>query len=145
MRHARRLLRLAPLIVVALSLVPVSRADVYFVIDQKSVGVDGFITGKGDGSGMPVYLVPAWMAPRPYACNATAVCAPQTHARLGPPNYTLLGRFRVTRDRSTDQRFRFRVPRVKPGAYKVIIWCRACGGSLILAGPTAAGQTVLVR
>ena len=141
----RRFVALGPVIAVALLLVPVARADVYFVIDQKSVRVGGFITGKGDGSGMPVYLVPAWMAPRPYACNATAICSPQTHARLGPPNYALLGRFRVTHNRYADQRFRFRVPPVKPGTYKVVLWCGACGGSLILAGPTINGQTLTVR
>jgi hypothetical protein len=107
--------------------------------------VGGFITVKGAGSGMPVYLVPAWMAPRPYACNATAICSPQTHARLGPPNYTLLGRFRETRTRHANQRFRFRVPPIKPGTYKVVLWCGACGGSLILAGPTINGQTLTVR
>jgi hypothetical protein len=57
----------------------------------------------------------------------------------------VLGSFRATRDRYAKQRFRFRVPRTKPGAYKVVVWCRPCGGSLILAGSTIEGQTVLVR
>jgi hypothetical protein len=139
------LLRLAPPLVVALSAVPATQADVYFVIDQTSVHVGGLITGSGDAPGMPVYLVPVEIAPRPYACGAKNVCSPQTHMRLGPPNYTLLGRFRMTRDRAASQRFRFRVPRVKRGAYKVVVWCRACSGSLILAGPTMSGQTVHIR
>jgi hypothetical protein len=131
--------------ILALSVVSVARTDVYFVIDQKYVRVGGLITGSGTGSGMPVYLVPAWLAPRPYACAARAVCSPQTRSRLGPPNFTLLGRFRSSRNREVDQRFRFRVPRVTRGAYKVVLWCRRCGGALILAGPTIDGQTIHVR
>jgi hypothetical protein len=145
MSRVPRLLALVPVIVLALTVVPTAKTDVSFVIDQKSVRVGGFITGSGNGSGMPAYLVPASIAPRPFACGANDVCSPRTHMRLGTPNYTFLGRFRTTRDRETNRRFRFRVPRVKRGAYKVVLWCRACGGSLILAGPTIGGQTVRIR
>ena len=73
------------------------------------------------------------------------VCSPQIRRRPGPPNYTPLGSFRTKPGPQSDQRFRFRVPRVKRGAYKVVVWCRPCGGSLILAGARIEGQTVLVR
>ena len=39
---------------------------------------------------------------------------------------------------------RFRVPHVRPGRYAVAIWCRRCGGNLILAGSTGLGQVVTV-
>lgn len=130
--------KLGLLIVVALSVVPVARAYVGLVVDQKSVPVGGVITGIGWGTGWtPVFLVPIAVAPRPYACGRNAICRPQSRARPGPPFYFLLDSFRATLD--ADQRFRFRVPRVKRGAYKVVVWCRPCGGSLILAGRTLEG------
>ncbi|MFL5964718.1 MAG: hypothetical protein ACJ757_17725 [Gaiellaceae bacterium] len=140
-----RLLKLAPLIVGALSVVPVARGDIFFVIDQKSVRVAGLLTGSGNGSGMPIFLVPVAIAPRPFACGPKAVCSPQIRSRPGPRNYARLGSFRTKPGPQADQCFRFRVPHVKRGAYKVVVWCRACGGSLILAGGTIEGQTVLVR
>lgn len=140
-----RLLRLVPpLIVVALSVVSIAWADFGLVVVQKSVHVGGVLTGTGWGKGWtPVFLVPVSVAPRPYACDGNAICSPQVRTRPGPPFYTLLGSFRAKPD--ADQRFRFRVPRVKRGVYKVVLWCRPCGGSLILAGRTIEGQTVHIR
>lgn len=128
-----------------MAVVSVARADIGLHVDQASIRVGGLLTGWGNGSRMPIFLVPVAVAPRPFACGRNAICTPQSRARPGPPFYTLLGWLRATPNRCAKQRFRFRVPLVKRGAYKVVVWCRACGGSLILAGSTIEGQTVLVR
>ena len=83
---------------------------------------------------MPFYLVPRRLAPD----DGTRVRRPPRRP------YVFLGRLRRTRNPYETQHFRFRVPRVRPGKYKVVIWCRPCGGTLILAGPTGFGQTVTV-
>lgn len=142
---ARSLRVVLALIVAAVAAVPLARADIVLHLDQRSVRVGGVVSGWGDGSGMPVFLVSVGVSPRPFACGENAICAPQSRARPGPPLYTLLGSLRATGDLYAKQRLRFRVPRVKRGTYKVVIWCRVCGGSLILAGSTIEGQTVIVR
>ncbi len=122
---------------------PIAQADIFWVVDQKTVHVGGQITGYGNAAGMQIYLVPVSVAPLPYACGpANTVCTPQSKYRPGPPLYTPLGSFRRGPGFDKDQRFRFRVPRVKPGAYKVVAWS---GGPLILAGKTMDGQTLLIR
>lgn len=122
---------------------PVAQADIFWVIDQKTVHVGGVITGYGNAAGMRIYLVPLAVAPLPYACGpANTICTPQSKYRPGPPLYTPLGSFRRKPGFDSNQRFRFRVPRVTPGAYKVVAWS---GGPLILAGKTIHGQTLLIR
>jgi hypothetical protein len=139
----RRLAALLSLGTIVLAVVaPVARADIYWVVNEKAVHVGGFITGYGNASGMGVFLVPVGVAPLPYACGSNTICTPQSRVRPRPPFYTLLGSFRRKPDFDRNQRFRFRVPRIKPGAYKVVAWS---GDSLILAGKTMRGQTVLIR
>jgi hypothetical protein len=123
---------------------PIARADVYWIVNEKTVSAGGFITGYGNASGMRAFLVSVDVAPTPYACGpANTICTPQSSYRPGPPLYTPIGSFRRKPGFDRDQRFRFRVPpRVKPGAYKIVAWS---GGPLILAGKTMHGQTLLVR
>ena len=140
----RRLIAPIPLSMVVLSVfAPLAQGDIAWTINEKSVHIGGFVTGSGNASGMRVFLVPIGVAPLPYACGpANTVCTPQSKYRPGPPLYTPLGSFRRRPGFDEDQRFRFRVPRVKPGAYKVVAWS---GGPLILAGSTMRGQTLLIR
>jgi hypothetical protein len=121
-----------------------ARADVYVIVTTTTVHVGGFLRGTGDGSGLPFYLVPYARRPLVSRCGVNALCAARTRRAPRAP-YVYLGRLRKTRDFYALQRFRFRVPRVRPGRYAVVIWCRPCGGSLILAGATARGQVVTVR
>jgi hypothetical protein len=131
-------------IAVALAAAGAARADVYVIVTTTTVHVGGFLRGTGDGSGLPFYLVPYARRPLVSRCGVNALCAARTRRAPGAP-YVYLGRLRKTRDFYALQRFRFRVPRVRPGRYAVVIWCRPCGGSLILAGATARGQVVTVR
>ena len=118
----------------ALLAVPAAYADIYVVIANTTVHRDGYLRGTGDGSRLPFYLVPKRLAP---AYGDRVKRAPRRP-------YVFLGRLRRTRNPYATQHFRFRVPRVRPGKYKVVIWCLPCGGTLILAGPTGFGQTVTV-
>jgi hypothetical protein len=118
----------------ALVLAPAAYADIYVIVANTTVHRGGYLRGTGDGSRMPFYLV-------------AKPLAPVDGDRLNhPPRrpYVFLGRLRRTRNPYATQHFRFRVPKVRPGKYKVVIWCRPCGGTLILAGPTGFGQTVTV-
>jgi hypothetical protein len=114
--------------------VPAAYADIYVIIANTTVHRGGYLRGTGDGSRLPFYLVPKRLAP---AYGDRMKRAPRRP-------YVFLGRLRRTRNPYATQHFRFRVPRVRPGKYKVVIWCRPCGGTLILAGPTGFGQTVTV-
>jgi hypothetical protein len=118
----------------ALVLAPAAYTDIYVVIANTTVHRGGSLLGTGDGSRMPVYLVPKRLAP--------AYGDRLKHPPRRP--YIFLGRLRRTRNFYATQHFHFRVPKVRPGKYKIVIWCRPCGRTLILAGPTGFGQTVTV-
>jgi hypothetical protein len=122
------------LVAAALVAVPAADADIYVIIANTTVHRGGYLRGTGDGSRLPFYLVPKRVSPA-YGDRTKR-----------PPRrpYVFLGRLRRTRNFYATQHFRFSVPRVRPGKYKVVIWCRPCGGTLILAGPTCFGQTVTV-
>ena len=123
---------------VALIIVPSARADVGIVLSKLVVHRCGWIRGTGDGSGLPVYLVPKRFAPKREGSTE-----PRS-ARPPRPPFILLGRLHRTGNVYATQRFRFRVPRVRPGLYRVFLYCRACGGSLIVSGNTFKGQTLRV-
>jgi hypothetical protein len=130
-------------VLAALAAAGAARADVYVIVTTTTVHVGGFLRGTGDGSRLPFYLVPYARRPQVYACGTNAYCTPRTKRAPRSP-YVYLGRLRRTRDFYALQRLRFRVPRVRPGHYAVVIWCRPCHGSLILAGSTMRGQAVTV-
>ena len=118
----------------ALVAAPAAYADIYVIVANTTVHRGAYLRGTGDGSRLPFYLVPKRLAPADGAWTKRPPRRP----------YVFLGRLRRTRNPYATQHFRFRVPRVRPGKYKVVIWCRPCGGTLILAGPTGFGQTVTV-
>ena len=126
------------LMLVALVLVPPANADVGIVLTTLVVHRCGWIRGVGDGSGLPVYLVPNRFAPR-----REGPAEPRSKQPPRPP-FILLGRLRRTSDPYANQRFRFRVPRVHLGRYRVFLYCRACGGSLIVSGISFEGQTLRI-
>jgi hypothetical protein len=121
-------------------------ADVGLTITTLNVCPAGVLRGHGNGSGFPVYLVPESRAPRPFRCHGNGYCVPRSRRPPGKGKpYVLLGRLRRTRSNYVLQDFAFRVPAVAPGRYQVVLWCRQCGGSLILAGSTFHGQVVKIR
>jgi hypothetical protein len=126
------------LLLPALVLVPAAGADVGITLTTLVVHRCGWIRGVGDGSGLPVYLVPKRFAPR-----REGTSEPRSKQPPRRP-FILLGRLRRTRDPYADQRFRFRVPRVRPGRYRVFLYCGPCGGSLIVSGNSLEGQTLRI-
>ena len=120
-----------------------AQADVGIRITTEETRVGGLIRGWANGSAASLYLVPESAARRPYPCRG-GFCTPRVR-RVPQPPYVFLGRLRRTRSHFVRQRFAFRVPRVRPGRYQVAMWCRPCGGSLILAGATMHGQVVVIR
>jgi hypothetical protein len=127
-----------PLLLLALLRVPAAGADVGITLTKLVVHCSGWIRGVGDGSGLPVYLVPNRFAPRREG--------PSEPRSKQPPRrpFILLGRLRRTRSPYANQRFRFRVPRVRPGRYRVFLYCGPCGGSLIVSGNSFEGQTLRI-
>jgi hypothetical protein len=137
-----RLLALTITLVASLVLAAAAWADYGIRVTTSVVRVGGVLRGVGNAPGMPVYLVPESRAPRPFLCHGgKGYCSPRTRRPPATP-YVLLGRFP---DRKKYGPFAFRVPRVAPGRYQVVFWCRVCGGSLILAGGTLHGQVISIR
>jgi hypothetical protein len=107
------------------------------------VGLGGTIRGRASGSGLPLYLVPADQAPHRYPCHGNGICEPVAKRPPGPP-FVLLGRLRRTASFYARQRFAFPVPRgIAPGLYRLFLYCRPCGGSLIQSGPLR-GETLRI-
>jgi hypothetical protein len=103
--------------------------------------------GGGCGPRLSISLVPRSRAPTYLPCDRRdrararraghvipkgAVCAPTSRQLPRKPPYVFLGWAKGTNLSSSVTRYRlgFRVPRVRPGAYKFVIW-RPPGGSLI--------------
>jgi hypothetical protein len=82
---------------------------------------------------MPIFLVTASRAPRPYRCRGSAICEPKS---LGPPNHWPYVRLRVFARSGTVARFR--VPNLLPSRYRAVLYCEPCvrgrAGSLIVSG-----------
>jgi len=130
-------------VVAALLLPPLASADVLIVLTTFNLPQHGIIRGHGNGSNMPVYLVPVRDAPHRNMRNGTSY-EPQVKRPPGAP-FVFLGRLHAYRDVFRHQAFAFRIPAVvKPGLYRVFVYCRACGGSLIVSGLSFSGQVLRV-
>lgn len=121
-----------------------ARADVGVYPATKVVPLGGVIHGWGDGSGMAVYLVPAGVGPKRHSCGANGICEPTSKRAPGPP-FMLLGHLRRTKNVYARQSFSFAVsPRLSPGLYRMYLYCRPCGNSLIQSGARLEGETIRV-
>lgn len=137
----RRLVLLG-LAVVGLNLPSPARADVGVYPATKVVPVGGVISGQGDGSGMSVYLVPAATGPKRHSCGADGICEPTAKRAPGKP-FILLGRLRRTKNIYANQSFSFSVPLdLSPGPYRMYLYCRPCGNSLIQSGGRLEGEMI---
>jgi hypothetical protein len=141
---------------IALSLSSVAAADVGLILRRATAHPGAAMTVWG-GCYEPIYLVPESFA---------RVTLPEAHPPTRQP-YRLLGRTSCTRRMhyvgsypagdwaSWSGLLRFRVPRVLPGRYQLVVYCASCrrgpGGTLVVnnwlwrgskrIGPT--GLTVL--
>ena len=136
---------LAALSLLALALVPAANADIGLRLATKDVRVGGTLRGWSNGRGFPVYIVPSGLAPKRYSChNGTGICEP-TSKRPPRKPFVVLGRVPGKVGNYGKQWFAFAVPRVQPGLYRVFIYCRPCGGSLIQSGSRLEGETIRIR
>jgi hypothetical protein len=137
---------LAALAVAAATLVvaPAADADIGLRLATKVAHVGGVLRGWSNGGGFPVYIVPSSLAPKRYSCHrGTAICEPTSRRPPGTP-FVLLGRVPGGFGVYARHRFAFRVPRVRAGVYRVFIYCRPCGRSLIQSGDRLEGETIRV-
>jgi hypothetical protein len=100
---------------------------------------------------LPLYLVPAKLAPQPHACHLRngqrAICAA---ASLGPPHGGRYHRVATLNVRHANTvTVSFRVPRLAPGRYVYVLYCGPCWhgarGSLIAFTDRAAPVLTVVR
>jgi hypothetical protein len=137
----RRLLGVAA---AALILAPSAKADIGLRITTKTVHVGGTLRGWSSGSGFPVFIVPSALAPKRHRChNGTAICEPTSRRPPRRP-FVFLGRVPGRVGDYARHRFAFRVPLIRPGLYRVFIYCRPCNGGLIQSGDRLEGETITV-
>jgi hypothetical protein len=133
-------------VVVMLAVVPSAQAAIGIRVDQKVVvvGASLHVTafGPAGAAGMPVYLAPASIDFTPRQCDGNSLCFPTSD---GPPSapYVRIGHLPQSIDVFHTRRMSFRVPAVRTGAYRVVVYCEPCvagtAGSLI-----ASQQTVRI-
>jgi hypothetical protein len=129
-----------------LALVAASTADgdIGIRLSGKIVHVGGTLRGWSNGSGFPVYIVPSALAPRRHVCHqGKAICEPTSRRPPSSP-FVFLGRIPGRFADYARHRFAFRVPRVRSGLYRVFIYCRPCGRSLIQSGARIEGETIRI-
>src|ERR671936_1631081 len=128
-------------VIAALVMTPPAVAAIFIRLTTTRVHDGGVLRLVGNAGHMPLYALPASRMP----CARLGTCVSPIH-RNAPPRrpFVLLGYTPgATRGAMPDQAFSIRLPRtLRPGAYKVFVWCARCGGSLIVAGTTASGQTL---
>ena len=133
--------RLVIALATVLGLLAVASAHgaIFVLLSTTTVHRGGVLRVTGDAPRMPLYALPA----RLYPCAQTATCTSPLHRSAAPGRpFVLLGH---TRGGDSTGVSRIRLPEaLRPGSYKVFVWCAQCGGSLIIAGRDASGQTLHV-
>jgi hypothetical protein len=107
--------------------------------DVAHVEADGYL-GPKPWPAMPVVIVKASAAPRPYRCRGLRSCSPRLRpSALRRKPFVWVGRIRRWRDRgqgSATGSLAFRVPHVEAARYVFGLYCASCtpgpSGSLII-------------
>jgi hypothetical protein len=135
------------LLVFTAALVVATPADaaIFIRVTTTTVQRGGVLHVVGNAAHMPLYALPAARMP----CARHGTCPGIPIHRDSPPKrkpFVFLGY--TPGSFSGFMRahaFAIRLSRaVRPGRYKVFVWCAACGGSLIMAGNDPSGQTLRV-
>jgi len=132
-------LALVLVVIAALTAAASATAAVFVLLRTTTVHRGGVVRLVGSADRLPLYVLPVAR----YPCARTNTCTEPLH-RTSPPKrpYFFIGRAPAA---SAGRAFRLRLPEaVRPGNYKVFVWCKRCGGSLIVAGRDASGQTLHV-
>ena len=127
-----------------LALAAPAAADVGIDLTVLKARSGGWLYATSNASGMPVYLIRSALSPAPWArCHGNGVCSPRTRRPPRAP-FVRLGRVPGTSGEIARHTFRLRLPQVPAGRYRVFLYCRACGGSLLVSGQTLRGQTLTI-
>lgn len=131
-------------VAVALAAAAPATAAIFIVLTTTTVHRGGVVQFEGNAKHMPLYALPA--ARMPCARHGTCPMAPIHRARRPKRPFVFLG-YAPAAPRGSIRTRTFTIPlprTLRPGRYKVFVWCRACGGSLIVAGGDSSGQTLRV-
>jgi hypothetical protein len=135
---------LAAAVVLAVLAPGIARADVGVRLDRTSAAPgDRVRATSASCCYLALYLVPVQRVPEPSRCRARdgslAMCAPWS---VGPPHrrgWVWIGRFFPKRPS-----FVFRVPRLRSGLYRPVVYCPPCyrgpRGSLIAGNALRIGR-----
>jgi hypothetical protein len=130
-------------IVFALTLAAPADAAVFVTLTTTTVHRGGVLRLVGNADHMPLYALPS--ARMPCARYGTCTGVP-IHRRVTPKRpFVFLGYTRRAPSVATSAASAVRLPRaLRPGRYKVFVWCKSCGDSLLIAGRDSSGQTLRV-
>jgi len=140
----RRALVLGGVFVIALASVSAAGAAIFISLSATTVHRGGVLRLVGNANGMRVYALPAARMP----CARSDTCGEPLRRATAPRRpFVFLGRLPVAPSSGgmPTRSFAIRLPRsLRPGRYKVFVWCETCGGSLLVAGRDSSGQTLRV-
>jgi hypothetical protein len=113
----------------------------FFVRRRQRGGVLRLVS---NANGMPLYVLPAARMP----CARFNTCSEPIRPNTPPKRpFVFLAHLPHAPSRSAmpTRPFAIRLPAdLRPGRYKVFVWCKTCGGSLLVAGSDASGQTLRI-
>jgi hypothetical protein len=140
----RRVLVPVLALITALATATPATAAIFIGLTTTTVHRGGTLRLVGDAAHMPLYALPAARMP----CARHGTCPAPIHRAAAPRRepFVFMGYTPGATDGMLPLRaFSIRLPRaLRPGGYKVFVWCAMCGGSLIVAGSDASGQTLHV-
>jgi hypothetical protein len=136
-----RRIRAFVLSVVAAAVLATPAAGAVFIkLATNRVQRGGMVRVVGNAAHLAVYALPARHMP----CANYGTCPGPIHRATAPngPPFIFLGYTPGTTTEMTSTRsFVIRLPRaLPPGPYFLFVWCRPCGGSLIVAASDPSGQ-----
>ena len=108
-----------------------ARADIAVYLDRWQARPGERVRATSGAFYLSLYLAPTAKVPEPHSCyDGRAVCRPTSLGLPRRPGWVWLGRFFPSRPS-----FHFRVPAVRAGAYRAVVYCPPCvrgpRGSLI--------------
>jgi hypothetical protein len=141
----RRILTLVLVLTAALTAATPATAAIFIRLGTTKVHRGDVLRLAGDAAHMPLYALPVSRMP----CARYGTCPATPIHRDAPPKrapFVFLGYTPgATGGFMPSRAFQIRLFRaLRPGRYKVFVWCAMCGGSLIIAGNNPSGQTLRV-
>jgi hypothetical protein len=136
----RVLLSIVPLLV-SLTMATRASAAIFVRLTTTTVHRGGVLRLVGNTSHMSLYALPAAQM----RCARYGTCSGAPIHRTTPPKRPFVFLATTPSGPTRTRGFAVRLPAtLRPGQYKIFVWCKSCGGSLIVAGRDSSGQTLRV-